>query len=164
MARDILCLNLPDPPDNVPPLPALQPNSTNRQRVNELTKSSPCNACHTTVINPLGNAFENLDGLGRWRTQENGQPIDATGTYQLDGQTITFDGPVSLAKAMAGSRQAHDCYSRHLVEYVYGRETDKGTADANLVAQAGARSKNAMSVKDLILELVTTDSFVTRTP
>jgi hypothetical protein len=164
IARDVLCLNLPDPPDAVPPLPALQPNLTNRQRVHDLTKASPCNACHTSVINPLGNAFENLDGLGRWRTQENGLPVDATGTFQLDGQTITFDGPVSLSKAMAASRQAHDCYSRHLVEYVYGRDTDKGTADANLIAQAGARSKNAMSVKDLILELVTTESFVTRTP
>lgn len=164
IARDVLCLNLPDPPDAVPPLPALQPNLTNRQRVHDLTKASPCNACHTSVINPLGNAFENLDGLGRWRTQENGLPVDATGTFQLDGQNISFDGPVSLTKAMANSRQAHDCYSRHLVEYVYGRETDKGAADANLVAQAGARSKNAMSVKDLILELVTTDAFVTRTP
>lgn len=164
IARDVLCLNLPDPPDNVPPLPALQPNSTNRQRVNELTKNAPCNACHVAIINPLGNAFENLDGLGRWRTMENGLPVDATGTYQLDGQNITFDGPASLSKAMAGSRQAHDCYSRHLVEYIYGRETDKGAADLNLVAQAGARSKNAMSVQDIILELVTTDSFVTRTP
>jgi hypothetical protein len=164
IARDVLCLNLPDPPDAVPPLPALLPNATNRQRVADLTKNSPCNACHVSIINPLGNAFENLDGFGRWRTQENGLPIDATGTYQLDGQSITFDGPTSLVKAMANSRQAHDCYSRHLVEYMYGRETDNAAADANLIAQAGARSKNAMSVKDLILELVTTDAFVTRTP
>jgi hypothetical protein len=164
VARDVLCLNLPAPPDNVPPLPALLPNATNRQRVADLTKNSPCNACHTAVINPLGFAFENLDGFGKWRTMENGLPIDATGTYQLDGQMITFDGPVSLIKAMAGSRQAHDCYSRHLMEYVYGRDSDGGLNDANLIAQAGARSKNAMSVKDLILELVTTDSFVTRTP
>jgi hypothetical protein len=165
LARDVLCLNLPPPPDNVPPLPALQPNTTNRQRVAELTKDAPCNVCHTNVINPLGYAFENLDGLGKWRTTDNSLPVDATGTYKLDGATVTFDGPVSFIKAIASTRQAHDCYSRHLVEYIYGRDADLSTdADANLIASAGARSKAAMSVKDLILELVTTDSFVTRTP
>jgi hypothetical protein len=143
----------------------LQPNATNRQRVADLTKDSPCNTCHTAIINPLGYAFENLDGLGKWRTTENNLPVDATGTYKLDGNTFTFDGPVSMMKAIAGTRQAHDCYSRHLVEYIYGRDADMtSAADQNLVAQAGARSKAAMAVKDLILELVTTDAFVTRTP
>jgi hypothetical protein len=133
--------------------------------VAELTKDAPCNVCHTNVINPLGYAFENLDGLGKWRTTDNSLPVDATGTYKLDGATVTFDGPVSFIKAIASTRQAHDCYSRHLVEYIYGRDADLSTdADANLIASAGARSKAAMSVKDLILELVTTDSFVTRTP
>jgi hypothetical protein len=165
IARDVLCLNLPPPPDNVPPLPALKPDATNRQRVAELTKDSPCNACHTNIINPLGFAFETLDGFGKVRTMENNLPVDASGTYKLDGKDFTFDGPVSFLKAIAQTRQAHDCYSRHLVEYLYGREADMtSAADQNLVAQAGARSKNAMSVKDLILELVTTDAFVTRTP
>jgi Protein of unknown function (DUF1592)/Protein of unknown function (DUF1588)/Protein of unknown function (DUF1595)/Protein of unknown function (DUF1587)/Protein of unknown function (DUF1585) len=165
IARDVLCLNPPPPPDAVPPLPALLPSSTNRQRVADLTKNAPCNACHTTIINPLGYAFENLDGFGGYRTQENNQPIDATGTYTLDGQAVPFTGAVSLIKAMATSRQAHDCYAQHLVEYLYGREVDMNSAaDQNLVAQAGARSKNAMTVQDLILNLVATDAFVSRLP
>jgi hypothetical protein len=165
IAHDVLCLELPPPPDAVPPLPMLTPNSTNRQRVQELTKNAPCSGCHERAINPLGFAFENLDGLGRYRTQDNGHPIDATGSYDLDGSAVPFDGPVSLIKAMAASRQAHDCYSRRWVEYLYGRETDPNSdADRNLIAQAGLRSQASASVKDLILNLIATDAFVSRMP
>ena len=93
IAHDVLCMDLPPPPDAVPPLPAIAPNSTNRQRVEQLTSPAPCNSCHDASINPLGFAFENLDGLGRFRTQENGRPIDATGSYSLDGADVPFDGP-----------------------------------------------------------------------
>ena len=165
IAHDVLCLDLPPPPDAVPPLPMIAPNSTNRQRVQELTKNAPCNSCHETVINPLGFAFENLDGLGRFRTQDNGQPVDASGRYNLDGQDVPFDGAASLIKAMASSQQAHDCYARRWVEYLYGRDTDMNSdADRNLVSQAGLRSRSNLSVKDLILNLVATDAFVSRMP
>ncbi len=86
IAHDVLCVDLPPPPDAVPPLPAVVPNSTNRQRVEQLTHVAPCNSCHERNINPLGFAFENLDGLGRFRTQDNGQPINARASYTLDGQ------------------------------------------------------------------------------
>ena len=110
-------------------------------------------------------AFENLDGFGRFRTQEaNGQAIDATGTYKLDGESFSFDGPVSLIKKMADSRTAHDCYAEHLIEYLYGRDTDATDAARNLVSQAGIRSKNNTSVKELIVGLVATDAFLTRLP
>ncbi|HEY2903778.1 MAG TPA: DUF1592 domain-containing protein [Polyangia bacterium] len=165
MVRDILCLPLPPPPNMVPALPAIAPNSTNRKRVEELTMNAPCNTCHTAIINPLGFAFENLDGFGKWRTQEtNGQPIDATGSYSLDGKSFNFDGPVGLVKNMAASNQAHDCFSQHLIEYLYGRDTDASDADKNLIQQAGMRSQNNTSVKDLMVELVSTESFTTRLP
>jgi hypothetical protein len=165
IAHDVLCLDLPPPPDAVPALPAIAPNSTNRQRVEQLTSPAPCNSCHATAINPLGYAFESLDGLGRFRTQENGRPVDASGSYSLDGADVPFDGPVSLIKAMAASKQAHDCYSRRWVEYLYGRDLDLGVeADRNLVSQAGARSQANFSVKDLILAVIATDAFVSRLP
>ena len=165
IAHDVLCIDLPPPPDAVPPLPAIVPNSTNRQRVQQLTQAAPCSNCHERNINPLGFAFENLDGLGRFRTQDNGQPIDARASYTLDGRDVSFDGPTVLIKAIAESKQAHDCYTRRWAEYLYGREIDLAVpADAGLVDQAGLRSKANMSVKDMILNLVATDAFVTRLP
>ena len=164
IAKDILCQDIPPPPDNIPMLPAIGPNSTNRQRVETLTAMAPCNGCHPPFINPLGFALEKLDGVGAWRTTENGQNIDATGTYTLDGNTVMFDGPVQLAKTITSSTQAHACYAKHWAEYLYGRDIDAANADADLVSQGGALSKNVPSLKNLILNLVTTEAFLSRVP
>jgi hypothetical protein len=68
-------------------------------------------------------------------------------------------------KLIAPSQQANDCYARHMAEYLYGRGvTTANPADATLIAQAGARSKANPSAKDLILKLVTADSFLNRAP
>jgi len=165
IARKILCVDLPPPPAMIPPLPALSATSTNRQRVDELTKNAPCNGCHTSIINPLGFAFEKLDGVGKYRTQENGRAIDATSSYTLDGQSVSFDGAVELSERIAASQQAHDCYSRHWVEYLYGRDVDMASdADRSLVEQAGSLSNSDAPVKELIVNLVATDAFLTRVP
>jgi hypothetical protein len=165
VAFDVLCLEIPPPPNAIPPLPAIAPNTTNRQRIHELTKNPPCSGCHATAINPLGYAFENLDGFGRYRNRDNGQPIDASGSYQLDGATVSFDGAIGLIQAMARSQQAHECYSRRWAEYVYGRELDMASeADRNLVSQAGLRSRANLSVKELLFHLIATDAFTSRLP
>jgi hypothetical protein len=165
IAKDILCVTIPPPPDVVPPLPALDPTSTNRKRVTTLTMNAPCNACHTTLINPLGFALEHLDGYAQFRAQENGQAIDATGSYSIDGHDVSFNGALDLVKAIANSQQAQDCYASHLVQYLYGRDVDMNNdADKTLIARAGARAKANPSTKNLIVNLVATDAFLTRAP
>jgi Protein of unknown function (DUF1592)/Protein of unknown function (DUF1588)/Protein of unknown function (DUF1595)/Protein of unknown function (DUF1587)/Protein of unknown function (DUF1585) len=165
IAEDILCVPLPAPPANVPPLPALDPSSTNRERVATLTMNAPCSGCHTSLINPLGFALETLDGFGQYRTTENGKPIDATGTYSIDGKDVSFNGPVELMKALATSEQVHDCYARHLAEYIYGRDLDANSgADSALITQVGAQAKSVPSTKSLMVALVTADVFLSRAP
>jgi hypothetical protein len=166
VARRLLCVGLPPPPNMIPMLPAIAPDGTNRERVEELTGGAPCSSCHTHLINPLGFALETLDGVGRFRTSEaNGRPIDASSSYTLDGKTVSFNGPVQLAGHMAQSLQAHDCYARRWVEYLYGRDvTMKDPAERFLVKQAGAISHNLPSLQNLLVELVSTEAFTTRTP
>jgi hypothetical protein len=165
IAEDFLCAELPPPPSDVPPLPELDPTSTNRKRVATLTMNAPCNSCHTSIINPLGFAFETLDGYGQYRTTENGQPIDAKGEYTIDGKAVSFNGPVELMKAVASSQQAHDCFARHLAEFLYGRDLDLyNGVDSALVTQAGAEAKAVPSAKSLVVSLVTSDVFLNRAP
>jgi hypothetical protein len=165
IAKDILCVDIPPPPDMVPPLPAVMPGQTNRQRVEKLTSVAPCSGCHPVFINPLGFAFEKLDAVGGWRTTDNGQPVDAASSYNIDGQMVSYDGPVQLSQIIAQSQQGHACYARHWAEYLYGRDIDPANqADSDLVVNAGAISRTNPSAKHLILNLVTTESFVTRLP
>jgi len=163
IARQILCSPLPAPPDNVPPLPGPMPNMTNRMRVSELTKNAPCSACHTTIINPLGYAFESLDGVGQFRTMDNGLPIDTTATFAMDGANVSFNGPVELVKAIAQSEQAHACYAQHWAEYLYGRPVAAAT-DQSLIQQGGWLSRDKESLQNLIINLLATDAFLTRSP
>lgn len=163
LARKVLCAALPPPPNNVPPLPAIQPNSTNRQRVELATKDSPCNGCHTTIINPLGIALEHLDGVGKYRTTDNGQPIDSSTTYTIDGKQVPIAGAVELANAIAQSDQAHACYAQNMAEYLYGRVVSRET-DNQLVQQGGWLSHDKESVQNLIVNLLATDAFLARLP
>ena len=64
------------------------PNLTMREKVAELTKPQDCQGCHS-VINPLGFSLENYDAVGRFRTDENGRPIDVLSDYLTeDGKTV----------------------------------------------------------------------------
>jgi hypothetical protein len=167
IAKDVLCVDIPPPPDMVPPLPAIMPGQTNRQRVETLTAGQPCSNCHGPFINPLGFAFENLSGVGAWRTTEpTGLAINAKSEYSIDGQLVPFNGPVELSKLIAGSQQANACYAKHWAEYLYGRPIDtvNDMADQNLVTDAGMISRNVPAAKDLILNLVATESFLARLP
>jgi hypothetical protein len=99
--RNVLCEALGDPPPNVdttPPDPS--PTATTRQRLAEHEKNPSCSGCHVR-IDGIGLGFEQFDGIGRFRSSEAGQTIDATGTLvgtrDLDG---TFDGAVDLANKL----------------------------------------------------------------
>jgi hypothetical protein len=171
---DALCVELPAPP-NVPPEPPVDQGKTNRQQVQAFTEmpGSICVGCHGTLINPLGFPFENFDGLGKFRTTEaGGQPIDASSRYSFqDGDKSvekSFNGAVELMKTIAAGRQAHECYAQHLFEYIYGRERvregELAAADQGVISEVGRRSRLKVPIKSMILDLVSTDAFLTRLP
>lgn len=169
VSLDALCVTLPAPPD-VPPETPSDVGKTNRQLLEAFTESpgSICQSCHATLINPLGFAFEGYDGIGRVRTTDNGQPVNSAGKYAFTEGERSFNGAADLMKAVSTSRQAHDCYAQHLFEYLYGRERVRegaaGAADGALVSEVGRRSAGQVSVKSLVLDLVSTDAFLTRLP
>ena len=83
-----------------PPPPAN--NNFSRQKGMPLSKqtralpASPCTNCHRNFF-PMGYGLENFDPLGRWRTQDGSDPVDASGAM-VDG--TAFTGPVELRRAL----------------------------------------------------------------
>jgi hypothetical protein len=49
-------------------------------------------------MDPVGFAMENFDAIGRWRTEDGGAVIDASGTLP-DGTKV--DGPAAMIDALA---------------------------------------------------------------
>ncbi len=160
ISLDVLCSALPAPPNDIPPLPALEEEQTNRQRVDLLTNQQPCAACHETYINPLGFAFESYDAIGQWRDLDNGQPVDTSATYTLDGEKLSFDGPVELSNLLAQSPSVHRCYSQNFLEYVLGRKP--AAEESEVLDKIAAASVQTDSVAGLLAGITSLETFRAR--
>ena len=162
MNLDLLCAKLGPPAAMLPPIPPIMPGQTNRQRIDTLTAG--CGAqCHNEMINPLGFAFEHFDGMGRYRETENGGlAIDSSGNYRLASGTKSFSGAANLMQIMAADSQVHLCYAKKLSSFALQR--DVVTSDMPLLQTLAATSMaSAGSTKNVILQLVQSDAFRTRT-
>ena len=88
----------PPPPPDVPELKAA-PNGkllSAREQMQAHRANPVCASCHGRM-DPLGFALENFDGVGRWRNEDAGARIDASGKLP-DG--TEFQGPAGLSKLL----------------------------------------------------------------
>ncbi len=71
----------PPPPPDVPDLPEAKIVAKElpmRERLSAHRDNPACSGCHR-LMDPVGFALENYDAIGRWRTEDAGFPIDASG-------------------------------------------------------------------------------------
>jgi hypothetical protein len=122
--ENILGTPPPAPPQDVPDIEENQPGEEARSlraRLEAHRRNPACASCHR-VMDPLGFALENFDGLGQWREKEPGGAIDPTGQL-ADGTPI--DGPVALREAVL---ERPEMFVRTLTEklmtYALGRGLD----------------------------------------
>lgn len=125
MLRGVLCVSMPNPPANVAPLPpaSIAMGNTTRETVENHIRAGggSCQGCHA-LINPIGYTLEAFDGVGRFRTTENGFPIDSSGAIVGTPSTNQqLSGPIALASALATSTDVHRCYTRQTFRYAFGR-------------------------------------------
>jgi hypothetical protein len=157
----MLCQHLPPPPNDVviePPDP--DPNATTRERFAQHTADAACSGCHS-LIDPLGFGFEHYDAIGRFRTDENGLPVDASGS--LGGiadasQVGDYEGAVELADKLLASTDFQECVAHQWTTFALGREP--GEDDA--CAMQGIRQSFADSggdLRELLVSIATSDSF-----
>jgi Protein of unknown function (DUF1592)/Protein of unknown function (DUF1588)/Protein of unknown function (DUF1585)/Protein of unknown function (DUF1595) len=120
----------PPPPPNVPDLKDAgadgQPRSL-RERMEIHRKSAACASCHQRM-DPLGFSLENFDALGKWRTEADGVPVDASASLP-DG--TQFDGLAGLRKLLAGHREDFvRTFTEKLLAYAIGRGVEYGDLPA----------------------------------
>jgi hypothetical protein len=156
---DALCVDPGLPIIELPEIPPLGMGETNRERITTLT--AECGECHDTFINPVGFAFEDFDGMGQFRTMDNGQPIDTSGAYPFMEGYMSFSGSADLMQIMANGQQAHACYAKKLSSYALQR--DIVTSDLPLLESlAAVSSAQGGNIKSVMVELVKHPAFRTR--
>jgi len=162
--QKFLCREPQPPPPDVPSLPvdsATTPKTT-RQRFEAHLSNPVCAGCHSQ-FDPMGNAFEEYDALGVFRSQENGQPIDSSGALVgASNGDIPVTNAIELSKVLAGSIDTKDCVSRQMFRYAIGHT--EGESDACTIAVGRqALATGQMDVRDLLSSIIRSDSFVVRT-
>ena len=95
---------LPPPPPDAGELPEPSGEAepkTLRELYAEHRRNPSCATCHDRV-DPIGFGLENFDAIGRWRTEDRGKPIDASGVLP-NGEV--FDGPAGLKAVLLRERE-----------------------------------------------------------
>jgi hypothetical protein len=121
LLENMLGMPPPAPPPDVPELPENEqgeaPRSI-RERLEQHRRNPVCASCHATM-DPLGFALEPFDAIGRWRTTDDGQPVDARGAL-IDGTQI--DGPRGLRDMLVGRQDEFiRTVTEKLLTYAIGR-------------------------------------------
>jgi hypothetical protein len=154
--ESLMCLPIPPPPPNVNTAAIDQPTDvpmTKRQKLELHRSSATCAACHAQM-DPLGLPLETFDAIGRYRTTDNGLPIDPTST--LDGQPVA--DARGLGVAASQSAAVAGCLVRKYYTYAAGHEERDvdGTVLNTLTASFQA---SGYKLRDLIVAVVTHDAF-----
>jgi len=116
----------PPPPPNVPSLKDDQSTQklTMRERMEAHRVNPACAACHK-MMDPLGFALDNFDGIGGWRdaTGPGSGPIDSSGTLP-DG--TAFNGPDGLREVLLKKRDMFvETFTERLLTYALGRGVEE---------------------------------------
>jgi hypothetical protein len=152
----LLCQKVPAPPGNVDFTLFNDPNAPNktaRERLTAHVSVSVCAGCHK-ITDPMGLALENFDGVGSYRTTENGVEIDSSGGLDRS----QFTNAAGLGKALAESPAATNCVLNRLVSYGLGRMPDRSETPWVDVLKADF-AESGYSVFDLMKRIATDPAF-----
>jgi hypothetical protein len=123
---NILGMSPPSPPPDVPALPARAGDAagnakepTMRKKMEDHRVRADCVQCHQ-LMDPLGFALENFDGIALWRTLDEGQSIDAA-AKTFDNTQV--NGPADLRNWLVSkyADQFVTVATEKLLTYALGR-------------------------------------------
>jgi hypothetical protein len=124
--RKIMCLALGNPPTGLDTSLPVTGGASERQRVESGTSHAPCSACHR-YINPFGFMLENYDAIGRFRTSDQGAPVDPSISVDfVDDAPFQANTPIDALKGFTRSKQFQQCFARQLFRFYLGRDETSG--------------------------------------
>jgi hypothetical protein len=161
--ENLLGLYVAPPPGDVPPLKEPKDGEkprTMREQMEEHRANPVCASCHKT-LDPIGFSLENFDAVGAWRTQDAGEPIDASGVL-ADGTHV--NGVVSLRQALMSRPDVFvAALTKKLLTYALGRGLDyRDMPQVRAIVRDAKRDNYRFSA--LILGVVHSAPFQMRSP
>jgi hypothetical protein len=161
--QKFFCKDPPAPPPNVPPLPPVSqgPATTTRARFDTHLADPACSGCHS-LFQPMGDAFEEYDAIGAYRTMQNGFPVDSSGVLVgAPGGDQPVADAVALVNLLADSPQTYDCVTRQMFRFTVGRT--EAPFDGCMLSEAAQSLGSGADLHQVIVAIVKSDSFIKRT-
>jgi hypothetical protein len=132
----------PAPPPNIPTLdPHGKDGKMSMRQALELHRANPvCASCHSKM-DPIGFALENYNGIGEWRNDDDGAPIDPSGKLP-DGSA--FSGAAGLRQALLSAHKDEfiSTFTEKLMTYALGRGVEPYDRPAmrSIIREAATRN------------------------
>jgi hypothetical protein len=157
----LLCQTIPEAPSDVDFTLFVKDQETEfktaRDRLRVHAAEGSCNRCHR-LTDPIGLGLEVFDGIGKYRTTENGAPIDTSSDFDGRG----FSGPAELGQAFSESPLIGACLVENLYRYAVGREQTRG--ERRLLRHLETRFEEIeYRLPDLMREIAMSEGFRTAT-
>jgi hypothetical protein len=153
--EQLLCNDVPLPPPRVNPEPVVpEEGQTLRESLQQHMEDPACSGCHA-LTDPIGFGFEHFDPVGAFQAEDNGKPVDATGTLPGSG---AFDGAAELADLLVDDPRLGRC----LVDKVYAGNlgfVPEASMDPALDVVGDAFATGDHNMKLLLVELTGSPMF-----
>ncbi len=147
----------------VPPVP--DPSQTTRERFAVHSQDAACYFCHK-LIDPIGFAFEQFDGMGEYRPdkKENGKEVDSTAEVAIgkdyDG---TYASSSELASALSTSDDTRECFARYVFRANAGeRAGADATEEAFIESWTQLDADEQKSLIEILVQFAASDLSVYR--
>lgn len=163
--EELLCHELGAPPPDANAVPEVDASATTRERFAQHTESDFCASCHQ-YIDPLGFGFEHFDAVGRWRDDENGVAIDASGDARdleaLHSDTSApFETVGELGAILSASDAAPACMARQVYRFVRG-ELETRQTECAVDALVHRFHETEGNIQELLVSTFTSEDFLLR--
>jgi hypothetical protein len=151
----LLCEAIPAPPANVNTVLPTDPSAkTAREKLSVHQTAPGCKSCHQ-AMDLIGFGLENYDGIGAYRTTENGETIDPETEAEGIG---AFDGAKGLGTLLRDEPKVTSCMVRNIFRGATGHIDTKGESTA-LTELDASFADSGYHLQDLLVELVASDAF-----
>ncbi len=152
--ENLLCDEPPPPPAGVEGFDPADLEAKTQKELLAAHRADPtCAACHA-VMDPLGLALENYDGIGAFRNTDKGVAVDPSGEIE-EG---SFQTPAEFIDLLAKDPRISSCAVEKAFIYALGRGVD--SADEFYLDQVDlAFREQGSSLRSLIKLVVTSEPF-----
>ncbi|MCH2206418.1 MAG: DUF1592 domain-containing protein [Lentisphaerales bacterium] len=152
---------VPPPPVDVeiPEAVLIDKNLTVKEKLAKHRDVGSCAICHDR-IDPIGFSMENFDGIGRWRTQENGLEIDVEGKLK-NGTKLSGINGLKEHLTTTGQEDFIEHFTSKLLGFGLGRGLEY--PDRAIIRHATDRAKEQdYKFSELVKGLVMSPAFLTK--